>query len=421
MGVIKQNPLPKTTLVDTEADRSSVKKGRHPDSHEDSDQGKFKAIFGLLKNMIGVKDIVNMRLSLPAQLLDPISNLEQWQYLDRPDFFACLGDDDDPVNRMFGVITWWFSKDLKYIVSRIKKPYNSVLGEQFMSKWEVPATKPGLSLRDIESEPDKVRVIFVAEQTSHHPPVSAFHYECPEKGVSAWGSDHICARFTGTSVKVSSGSYSSGIHVRLANRDNEEYRLTHPTASIQGWLKGSLYITVSEYCTITCPKSGLKAVIEYKEESWLGKPKFLVEGKIFRQNFSDEGAEEPVKLKSIPEDQVVGKVEGSWRGRIYGTRTDNNQSTMLLDMNALQVIPKLVKPISEQNENESRRVWSKVTELIIKKDFNNATKAKHALEDLQRQKASERLASGSAFVPQLFHLDTSRPGYPTLKVPLPDL
>lgn len=54
----------------------------------------------------------------------------------------------------------------------------------------------------------------------------------------------------------------------MANRDNEEYLLTHPVASVQGWLKASLYIVVSESCIVTCPKTKLKAILEYKEEVW---------------------------------------------------------------------------------------------------------------------------------------------------------
>ena len=52
-----------------------------------------------------------------------------------------------------------------------------------------------VELRDA-SQPCVVKA--VAEQISHHPPVSAFYYKCDEKGIAACGLDHICARFTGT-------------------------------------------------------------------------------------------------------------------------------------------------------------------------------------------------------------------------------
>lgn len=57
---------------------------------------------------------------------------------------------------------------------------------------------------EIESDPDagvveseKVSVVFLCEQVSHHPPVSAAYYGCPEKGVEAVGMDQIVARVSG--------------------------------------------------------------------------------------------------------------------------------------------------------------------------------------------------------------------------------
>jgi hypothetical protein len=38
----------------------------------------------------------------------------------------------------------------------------------------------------------------VSEQTSHHPPISAFWYECKETGVVACGMDQVKAKFSGT-------------------------------------------------------------------------------------------------------------------------------------------------------------------------------------------------------------------------------
>ncbi len=60
--------------------------------------------------------ILLRRVSLPASLLDPVSNLEYWNYMDRPDLFALIADSDDPLDRMLNVIKWWYSKETKWIV-----------------------------------------------------------------------------------------------------------------------------------------------------------------------------------------------------------------------------------------------------------------------------------------------------------------
>lgn len=55
---------------------------------DNSETGKFKFLLGLLKKLVGVSDIINLRLSLPSQVLDPIPNLEHFHWVDRPDYFA---------------------------------------------------------------------------------------------------------------------------------------------------------------------------------------------------------------------------------------------------------------------------------------------------------------------------------------------
>jgi hypothetical protein len=85
---------------------------------------------------------------------------------------------------------------------------------------------------------NKVKVSFLTEQTSHHPPVSAFYIDCPEKGIFARGYDHLSAKFTGTSIRVTAGSHNLGIFLTLQKWDNEQYQLTHPAAHLGGLLRG---------------------------------------------------------------------------------------------------------------------------------------------------------------------------------------
>lgn len=48
----------------------------------------FRTLLGILRRFIGVADIASVRFSLPSQLLEPIPNLEYWNYLDRPETFT---------------------------------------------------------------------------------------------------------------------------------------------------------------------------------------------------------------------------------------------------------------------------------------------------------------------------------------------
>lgn len=99
-------------------------------------------------------------------------------------------------------------------------------------------TKPNLVTGTGTTAGKPVRVYYLTEQTSHHPPVSAFYVDCPEKGISARGFDQLSAKFTGTSVKVVPGNFNEGIFVTLHRWDDEEYQLTHPAAYLGGFLRG---------------------------------------------------------------------------------------------------------------------------------------------------------------------------------------
>lgn len=49
-----------------------------------------------------------------------------------------------------------------------------------------------------------------------------------------------------------------------------------------------------------------------------------------------------------------------------------------------------MKPISQQQENESRKLWKEVTAGLKFNDIDKATNAKFALEQKQRDEAKER-------------------------------
>lgn len=129
---------------------------------------------------------------------------------------------------------------------------------------------------EIDGESERVRVAFLTEQVSHHPPISAYYAICPSRGLSMSGIDQISARVSGTSVRVAPGSFNKGIYVHVEDGPGkgEQYQITHPVAMVNGMLRGSFYVTVGESTIITCEglngpvegKERLRAIIEYKDE-----------------------------------------------------------------------------------------------------------------------------------------------------------
>lgn len=301
---------------------------------------------------IGVADLAAVRFSLPSQLLEPTPNLEYWNYLDNPSAFAAIGTSDEPLDRMLEVLRFWFTKDLKYVKGKPCKPYNSCLGEFFRCNWEAEDNAPRIdtksllastsgnassasSMKSAKGNPDPrtassvsvvqtavqptnptVRISYLTEQTSHHPPVSAFYVSCPEKGLHARGFDQISAKFTGTAIKVSPGEHNLGIFVTLEKRDNETYQLKHPAAHLGGILRGSLSVSVGDVAYVTCPQTKLKAILNYVEDGWLGRAQNKVEGVIFKY---DPEKDDKLRIKDVPDSDVVARLGGAWKDRVVFT------------------------------------------------------------------------------------------------------
>ncbi|KAJ2703294.1 hypothetical protein H4218_000376 [Coemansia sp. IMI 209128] len=406
---------------------STEEVGRAEDVQVDSDQSKFSAMLGILRKLVGVADVISLRLSLPAQLLDPIPNLEYWNYMDRPDFFVAIPESGDEVERMLATLAWWFSKLLKH-TGKVLKPFNSVLGERFFCHWEVPreggivgngnqgtatSSATDVSVANATGS-DMLRVEYITEQVSHHPPVSAHLYRCQERGIEAAGIDHISAKFTGLSATVAAGSHCKGIFVTLAKRDNETYVCTHPTGNIVGWLRGSLKVQCVETSYIVCAKTKLATIVEFKEERWFGKNKDNVSGRVFRYDPETQAELIPTwRLKDIPKScQTVASFSGNWDRLVTVQREDGPGSSAeaartLIDMSSLQVADKIVKPLDQQGEMESRRVWDPVASKMLQGKYGEATKLKRVVEDTQREKTAARNDRGEEFVPALFKPDYS--------------
>jgi hypothetical protein len=64
--------------------------------------------------------------------------------------------------------------------------------------------------------------------------------------------------------------------------------------------------------------------------------------------------------------------------------------------------PPLVRPIEDQEERESQRLWQKTAEAVRDRNHELATDEKTKIEDTQRQEAAARAADGVEWHPRLF-------------------
>ena len=401
-----------------------------------------------------------------------------------------INESEDPFERMLSVLRFAFTKDLKHVHGKVCKPYNSVLGEHFRAHWDVvpledpddlidrPSRDPrksaesgsvrsgsfksSFSTDDSESvkqvstaptspEPSqrapRVRVVYLTEQVSHHPPVSAYYAVCPARHIEMRGIDQISAKVSGTTLRIAAGQYNQGLFIHLTGGpgDGEEYHLTNQTGNVNGILRGNFYLTMSDSVVISCTnahpssKHGgiprFRAIIEYKEESWLGRAHFLIEGVIFVVHDGETEHEAWTKVKQVPHNRVAALIDGTWKGHIRWKRvgvlsypnttssvasspspshaqlprpsipsasasraeilsTGSDDWQTLIDVGELRAIPKEVRPLEKQQPFESRNLWRKVTENLLSKEYSDATKEKVAIEQKQRDDAAERKRTG---------------------------
>lgn len=146
--------------------------------------------------------------------------------------------------------------------------------------------------------------------------MSAFFVDCPVKGITACGYDQLSVKFTGTSLRVTPGAHNLGIFINVKNRGDEEYQLTHPVAHLGGMLRGNPSVTVADACFITCPKTRIKVILHYLEESWLGKTQNKVNGVIY--NYDPEN-DNKTRIKDVPERDVLARLEGCWHDQVFYT------------------------------------------------------------------------------------------------------
>ncbi|KAJ7201581.1 hypothetical protein GGX14DRAFT_655376 [Mycena pura] len=405
----------------------------------EGERGRLMMVVQLMKKAFGVKDIADMRISFPASLMVPIPNLEFMHFLDRPDMFVAINDCDDPFERILALVRFTFSKDLKYMRAKFGKPYNSILGEHFRAHWDVVPAKPPLQFTPIPPVPsstdtasvnsrrsskstrsaissfsktgkspsaaatlarsnEHVRVIYLTEQVSHHPPVSAYYAACPSRSLEMYGIDHIYVKISGTALRVTPGSYNKGIFVNITGGlgAGEEYKITHPAAFVNGLLRGSMYATMGDSTIISCTRTGgkqrFRAIIDYKQEPWLGRAHYLVEGVIHTVVEGETQHNEWTKVKHVPQTRVVAVFDGSWRGRIRWrpSAAKEEEWSTLIDLSTLESLPKRVRPLEKQLPRESRRLWENLTAKLLRKEYSDATREKVAIEQRQRDEAAER-------------------------------
>ncbi|CAH1398097.1 unnamed protein product [Nezara viridula] len=330
------------------------------------------------------------KVALPTFILERRSLLEMYaDYFAHPDMFVRISDLPTEKERMVQVVQWYLcSYHAGRKSSVAKKPYNPILGEVFQCFWDIP----GIDIDSGETEPVKdgpvpwcnpSQLTFVAEQVSHHPPISAFYAEHYDKQISFNAHVWTKSKFLGLSI----GVHNVGCGVINVIKYDEQYIVTFPNGYGRSILTVP-WIELGGSVSITCEKTGYRATIEFLTKPFYGGKKHRVLGEVYAPN----------------EKKSFLTVTGEWNGVMQAKWADG-RTDQFANVNSLSIIKKNVRPIEFQNENESRKLWKEVTAGLRLNNVSHASDAKYNLEQKQRQEAQQRKESGLEWETKLFQRD----------------
>ncbi|XP_029927583.1 oxysterol-binding protein-related protein 11 isoform X2 [Myripristis murdjan] len=315
------------------------------------------------------------RVVLPTFILEKRSLLEMYaDFMSHPDIFVAITDGSSPEDRMVRFVEYYltsFHEGRKGAIA--KKPYNPIIGETFHCSWRVPK-RPEASKEPTQGSPtraapqDCYQVRFVAEQVSHHPPVSGFYAECQERRMCVNTHVWTKSKFMGMSIGVS--MVGEGCLCLLEH--DEEYVFTLPCAYARSILTVP-WVELGGKVNVTCAKTGYSAVITFQTKPFYG-------GKLHKVT---------AEVKHNTTNAVVCRVQGEWNGTLEFSYTSGE--TRVVDVTKLPVTRKHVRPIDKQGPTESRRLWQHVTESLRQKDIDKATEHKRILEERQRTEERHRI------------------------------
>ncbi|KAK4222817.1 hypothetical protein QBC38DRAFT_66781 [Podospora fimiseda] len=329
----------------------------------------------LVKFLATVKgDLANV--TGPPSLLAPSSVVEVGHcFAQRPYIFAAPALEPLAEKRALAVLKWFLTslRAQLYVAGSpkgvsIKKPLNAFLGELFLASWT--------------DEEHKATTELVAEQVSHHPPITAMHISDKANGVRADGYARVEMTFNGN-VNIRQVGHAV-FHV---DKYNEDHLVPLPDVKIRGFLSGCMYPEITGVYTLHS-SSGFVTEVKFSGEGMIRGKRNSFEARIYR--------------KDDPKQKSIYTVSGVWSDGwiVKDARSGEVMESYNLDEDL--PVPMDIAPLEEQSDWESRKAWGKVFEGLIVGNLDQATREKTMIEKAQRQMRADEVARGEKWEPLLF-------------------
>ncbi|XP_015960727.1 oxysterol-binding protein-related protein 3A [Arachis duranensis] len=355
--------------------------GGTEDAAEEAEKGRWKqedrdSYWKMMQKYIG-SDITSM-VTLPVIIFEPMTMLQRMAELMEYSYLLDLADEtEDPYMRLVYASSFFISVYFAY--TRTWKPFNPILGETYEM-----VNHGGLT--------------FIAEQVSHHPPMSAGHAENDHFTYDV--TSKLKTKFLGNSVDV----YPIGRTRVTLKRDGSVLDLVPPPTKVSNLIFGRTWIDSPGEMILTNLTTGDKVVLYFQPCGWFGAGRYEVDGYVY--NASDEPkilmtgkwneamSYQPCDSEGEP---LPGtQMKESWR--VAETpKNDKFQYTHFAHkINSFDTAPK--KLLASDSRLRPDRM------ALEKGDLSTAGNEKSSLEERQRAEKRNREAKDHKFVSRWFDL-----------------
>ena len=178
----------------------------------------------------------------------------------------------------------------------------------------------------------------------------------------------------------------------------EEYTCTFPSAYGRSILTEP-WFEMGGPVEINCVQTGYYAKVEFLTKARTNDAQQIIFGDFYAFFFLSflqpfyGGKRHRINAEVFgppPTKKLIVSITGEWNGVMTAKWAATGKSEIFVDTKTLPVMKKQVTPISEQEEFESRNMWKVVTAALKRQDVTEATAAKYAIEQRQRELAKER-------------------------------
>ncbi|XP_072156647.1 oxysterol-binding protein-related protein 6 isoform X2 [Bemisia tabaci] len=334
------------------------------------------SLWNLLCKNIG-KDL--SQVSMPVALNEPLNMLQRMcEELEYSELLDKAAELTDPYERMVHVAAFAVSSYGSSYYRAGSKPFNPLLGETYECVREDKGFK------------------FVAEQVSHHPPVSVCHAD--SRNFIFWQDVRIKTKFWGKSMEFQPNGF---INVRLLKPDQKDhYRWNKVTTCVHNLFSGQRWVDQYGELKIVNVDKNITCKLTFVKASYWSAKRHEVHGVVIDEN----------------EGKVVRKLFGKWSEALYcgvapsakciwrqGTMPEDYElyygfTRFAIELNELDAESAKILPVTDTRFRPDQR-------LLEEGDLDGAEKLKLQLEQAQRDRRKRFEELGIHHEPKWFKRD----------------